>query len=70
MAKIYNRGLAAGDSIELLARDQQNLTVADIANLYSADASNQDVLRRASELTSLSIAWRDYFRRRLWKPDN
>ena len=62
--------VTAGDLIELLARDQQSLTVANIVNLYSADASNQDVLRRASELTSLPIAWRDYFRKRLWKPDN
>ena len=62
--------VTAGDSIELLARDQESLTVADIVNLYSADATNQDVLRRASELTSLPIAWCDYFHKRLWKPDN
>ena len=59
-----------GDSIQLIARDENSLTVADIVNLYATDATNQDALRRASELTSLPISWRDYFRKRLWKPDN
>jgi MOSC domain-containing protein YiiM len=62
--------VVAGDSIELLGRGEQSVPVADIANLYSADAANQDVLRRVSELSSLPIAWREYFRKRLWKPDN
>jgi hypothetical protein len=42
--------------------------VADIANLFMADATNQDLLRRASELAALPEGWRDYFRKRLWEP--
>jgi 3-alpha domain len=44
--------------------------VADIVNLYKADATNQDLLRRASELPALPSFWRDYFRKRLWDPDS
>jgi len=34
-----------------------------------ADATNQDLLRRASDLPALPEGWRDYFRKRLWEPD-
>jgi MOSC domain-containing protein YiiM len=62
--------LAAGDGITLIAAEPTSVTVADIVALYAADASNQDLLRRASELAALPEAWRDYFRERLWKPDS
>ena len=62
--------VAAGDSIELLERDQHKITVADVVNLYRRDATNQDLLRRVSELPSLPKSWRDYFRARLWRPDD
>jgi MOSC domain-containing protein YiiM len=62
--------VAAGDSIELIERDEHNIPVADIVNLYRGDATNQDLLRRVSELASLPNSWRDYFRKRLWNPDD
>jgi MOSC domain-containing protein YiiM len=62
--------VAAGDSIELLERDENNIPVADVVNLYRGDATNQDMLRRVSELPSLPSSWRDYFRKRLWNPDD
>ena len=62
--------VSAGDSIELLARDEHGVTVADVVNLYTADAANQDLLRRVSELSALPESWRDYFRKRLWNPDD
>ena len=61
---------AAGDSVEWLTRDEHGVTVADIVNLYKADETNQDLLRRASELPALPPFWRDYFRKRLWDPDS
>ena len=61
--------VAAGDSIEQLKQDENGVTVADIAALYTADEANQDLLRRVSELASLPESWRAYFRKRLWKPD-
>ena len=62
--------VTAGDSIELLKRDEYGVTVADVVNLYRRDATNQDLLRRVSELPSLPKSWREYFRRRLWNPDD
>ena len=68
---VINEGeVAPGDSIELLERDEHNIPVADIVNLYRGDATNQDMLRRVSELASLPNSWRDYFRKRLWNPDD
>lgn len=58
-----------GDAIELIARANEGLTVADIVKLYTVDAHNQDMLRRASESPALPESWRDYFRKRLWDPD-
>ena len=67
---VLEEGLVtAGDSIELLARDEHGVTVADIVNLYTAGATNQDLLRRASALPALPTDWRDHFRKRLWDPD-
>jgi MOSC domain-containing protein YiiM len=61
--------VTAGNTIDLLKRDENGVTVADIVNLYGRDASNQDLLQRVSELPSLPQNWRDYFRKRLWNPD-
>jgi MOSC domain-containing protein YiiM len=61
--------LAAGDSVTL-QRGEASVSVSEIVSLYAADASNQELLRRASELTALPEPWRDYFRERLWEPDS
>ena len=62
--------VGTGDSMELVDRDDHNVTVADVVNLYGRDAANQQMLRRVSELPSLPKSWRDYFRKRLWNPDD
>jgi MOSC domain-containing protein YiiM len=59
----------AGDSVERITRDERGVTVADIVDLYKTDKTNQDLLRRASELPALPPFWRDYFRERLLDPD-
>jgi MOSC domain-containing protein YiiM len=61
--------VGAGDSIELIARAEEGLTVADVVNLYTVDAENQELLRRATQSSILPEIWRDYFRKRLWEPD-
>ena len=50
--------ITAGDSVEWLTRDEHGVTVADVVNLYKADETNQDLLRRASELPALPPFWR------------
>jgi MOSC domain-containing protein YiiM len=61
--------VTAGDAVTLIARHDPAVTVAEIVGLYAADAVNQELLRRASELSALPEGWRDYFRKRLWEPD-
>jgi MOSC domain-containing protein YiiM len=61
--------VAAGDTIELVASDENGVTVADIVELYTADAANQEFLHRVSDLVALPESWRAYFRKRLWEPD-
>ena len=62
--------VTAGDSFELIARDEAGVRVAEVVHLYIADAANQELLRRVSELPALPEGWRDYFRKRLWEPDS
>ena len=69
LAVLREGEVTAGDSIELLAQDEHGVTVADIVSLYTADATNQDLLHRVSELPALPAGWRDYFRKRIWDPD-
>jgi len=61
--------VGSGDPIAFTARDDNNVTVADITALYARDADNQILLQRAVALPSLPEGWRDYLRKRLWEPD-
>ncbi len=61
--------VGAGDSIDLRAQAEAALTVADVVNLYTVDAENQELLRRAIQSSALPESWRYYFRERLWEPD-
>ena len=61
--------VGAGDAIEPIARAEEDLTVADIVNLYTVDAKNQELLWRATRSEFLPESWKDYFRKRLRGPD-
>jgi MOSC domain-containing protein YiiM len=61
--------LGAGDSFERIAEGEGGVSVADIVELYAADAANQELLRKATRLSALPESWREYFRERLWEPD-
>ncbi len=54
-----------GDAIEPLARSDEDLTVTDVVRLYTVDAKNQELLRRATASTILPESWKDYFSKRL-----
>jgi len=69
LAVVQEGDIGAGDSLDLVAEDNSHITVADVVGLYAADAANQDLLRRASNLSALPESWREYFRERLWEPD-
>ena len=57
--------VGAGDAIEPLARSEEDLTVADVVRLYTVDARNQELLRRAIQSKTLPESRKDYFRKRL-----
>jgi MOSC domain-containing protein YiiM len=61
--------VGAGDTIESIERLDEGLTVADVVRLYTVDAKNQELLRRATQTSMLPDSWKDYFRKRLWDPD-
>jgi MOSC domain-containing protein YiiM len=54
-----------GDVIVPLARSHEYLTVSEIVRLYTVDAKNEELLRRATESTILPESWREYFRKRI-----
>jgi MOSC domain-containing protein YiiM len=69
LAVLSEGEVGSGEGIEFTARDGHDVTVADIAALYTHDAGNQGLLHRAVDLPALPEGWRDYFRKRLWEPD-
>lgn len=69
LAVLEEGQIAAGGSIEILTRDEHGVTIADIVSLYQADATNQELLRKASDLPALPPDWRDHFRKRPWNAD-
>ena len=57
----------AGDEIELLSRDINDITIADITRLYAFENDDIDTLRRAVKLEALSDSWREYFQKQIHK---
>ena len=57
--------VGAGDAIELVRRSEEDLTVADVVRLFTVEAKNQDLLRRAVRSSVLPANWKDYFGQRL-----
>jgi len=55
----------AGDAVEVLAQEENRVSVADIVQLYVADNPDPELLRRAAGLAALPANWRDYFQQRL-----
>ena len=65
---VVNEGeVQAGDEIELLSRDRNNITIADITRLYAFEKDDLDTLRRAVKLEALSESWREYFQKQIQK---
>ncbi|MET0645301.1 MAG: MOSC domain-containing protein [Pyrinomonadaceae bacterium] len=59
--------VAAGDRVELIGRDENNVTVADILRLYVRDKDDVETLRRAVAVEALPESWREMFRQQLAK---
>ena len=59
--------VGAGDEIELIGRDENNVTVADVTRLYARDKHDVETMRRAVAVEALPESWRDRFRQQLAK---
>jgi MOSC domain-containing protein YiiM len=58
----------AGDAFELVWREQQGITIAQMNELFLKDKYNRDLLQKAIATPALPDAWREYFVPRLQGP--
>jgi MOSC domain-containing protein YiiM len=61
--------VVAGDTLELVSRDTNNITVADITQLYTREKNDPALLHRATQLEALPESWRDYFQEQIRRQD-
>jgi MOSC domain-containing protein YiiM len=59
--------VSAGDAVELIGREQHEISVADITRLYAFEKNDLKSLRRAIEVEALPENWKGYFRHQLDK---
>lgn len=52
--------VGVGDALKLMSRDENNVTVADIVQIYVREA-NDDLVRRAIQVPALAASLRTYF---------
>jgi MOSC domain-containing protein YiiM len=57
--------VGAGDSIEMISRDVNELMVADVTRLYLNDKDDIETLQRALRVDALADSWRAHFERQL-----
>ena len=56
--------VGSGDVIELIHRDEHDVTVADIVRIYVREA-DEALVRRALQVPALAISLRDYFQQQI-----
>ena len=59
--------VSAEDSIELIGREQHDISVADITRLYAFEKDDMKAVRRAIEVNALPESWKGYFRHQVEK---
>ena len=69
LAVVKEGTVGAGDEIELISRDPNNVSIADITRVYAFEKDDLDTLRRAAKLEALSEGWRERFRKQIKKLD-
>jgi len=57
--------LAAADTIEVLERDENKVSVTDIVRVWVEDKGDVDTMRRALKVGSLPETWKEPFRERI-----
>jgi len=59
--------VGAGDAVELIGREQHEISVADITRLYAFEKNDLKSLRQAIEVEALPDNWKGYFQHQLDK---
>ncbi len=59
--------VGVGDGFELIGREQQEISVADITRLYAFEKDDVKALHRAIEVKALPESWKSFFRHQLEK---
>jgi MOSC domain-containing protein YiiM len=57
--------VGAGDSVELLSRNSDGITISEINRLFFREKYNRDLLQKAVATADLPEDWREYFLPRL-----
>lgn len=57
--------VVVGDTLKLVSRDEHNITVSDITQLYTREKTDPELLQRAAQLEALPESWRDYFQEQI-----
>jgi MOSC domain-containing protein YiiM len=66
-AVMHEGEIGPGDPIEVLSRDPQRVTVADVVRLYVNKDDDRDLLGRAVRVDALPEGWKKRFRAKLEK---
>jgi MOSC domain-containing protein YiiM len=61
----HEGSVAAEDDFQLLTRNQDGITIAEMNRLFVREKYNQDLLRKAIQTAALPENWREYFAERL-----
>ena len=67
LAVLKEGEVGAGDELEPLARDANDVRVSDITRLYTREKHNETLLRRTIAVEALPEGWREYFQHQLEK---
>jgi MOSC domain-containing protein YiiM len=60
--------VAADDDFQLLKRNENGITIAEMNRLFVREKYNQQLLRKAIDTAAVPDSWRDYFSERLHRP--
>jgi MOSC domain-containing protein YiiM len=64
--KVLKEGeVGAGDKIEPISRDKNNVTVRDIVRLYVDDKQDTETMQRAMRIKALPEGWRYHFNQQM-----
>jgi MOSC domain-containing protein YiiM len=57
--------VSAGDEVEVLHRDPNKISIADITRVFAFEKDDVDMLKRLVKLEPLSESWREHFSKQL-----